>query len=70
MGIFYKRKLRCKKGGLQTDHLQGLTLEGYVVAYSSYYIAVGHLLERPNLPFETAFRPVNMGMAKQRDFRQ
>ena len=70
MGIFYKRELRCKKGGLQTDHLQGLTLEGYVVAYSSYYIAVGHLLERPNLPLRTAFRSVNMGMAKQRDFRQ
>ena len=60
MGMFYKCKLRCKKGGL--------TLEGWLL--NSYYIAVGHLLERPNLPFETAFRPVNMGMAKQRDFRQ
>ena len=68
MGIFYECKLRWKKGGLQTDHLQGLTLDGCLL--DSYYIAVGHLLERPNLPFRTAFRPVNMGMAKQRDFRQ
>ena len=68
MGMFYKCKLRFKKGGSQTDHLQGLTLEGWLL--NSYYIAAGHLLERPNLPFETAFRPVNMGMAKQRDFRQ
>ena len=68
MGIFYKCKLRWKKGGLQTDHLRGLTLEGWLL--DSYYIAVGHLLEKPNLPFRAAFRTVNMGMAKQRDFRQ
>ena len=68
MGIFYKRKLRWEKGCLQTDHLLGLTSEGWLL--NSYYIAVCHLLERPNLLFRTAFRPVNMGIAKQRDFRQ
>ena len=68
MGMFYECNLRWKRGGLQTDHLQGLILEGWLL--DSYYSAVGQLLERPNLPFRTAFRPVNMGMAKHTDVRQ